>query len=307
MDPAPAAPKQGKKRSHADDDDEITEIPVEDEPVVPPKKKKKKKDKDKLKEEVPDPEVPDDRVRPGSSSAKPEETVKPKPAADPFGDPDEGAKQPKKKKKKWKEDPDLEKFWQREWDNKAKEMAKIMHRKLQRELDFRPVRNYRKTIPAALLETINGADHSKFLEEKLEKEGNYMSKKNKHRRNLMTIERLLSQIAKFADDPEQRLKEAQSFIKSTFPKVQGMATADRSSPRFVVRVLVDCFDQQIDCDHREYGKEQNIGLHDVISPAAMARIMATGMYVVDDIPTTVKVDIAFCPFCNYKLPPTIVP
>ena len=178
-------------------------------------------------------------------------------------------------------------------------MAKVVHRKLQRELDFWSVRNYRKTIPVALLDTINGADHSKFLEEKLEKEGNYMSQKNKHRRNLMTIDRLLSRIAKFADDPEQRLKEAQSFIKSTFPKVQEMATADRSSPKFVVRVLVDCFDEPIDCDHREYGKEQNIGLHDVIHPAAMARVTATGTYVVDNIPTMVKVDIAFCPFCNY--------
>ena len=126
-----------------------------------------------------------------------------------------------------------------------------------------------------------------------------MSQKNKHRRNLMTVERLLSRIAKFTDDPEQHLKEAQSFIKSTFPKVQGMATADWSSPKFVVRVLVDCFDELIDCDHREYGKEQNIELHNVIHPAAMARVTATGMYVVDDIPTTVKVDIAFCPFCNY--------
>ena len=126
-----------------------------------------------------------------------------------------------------------------------------------------------------------------------------MSKKNKHRRNLMTVERLLSRIAKFAKDPEQRLKEAQSFIKSIFPKVQGMATADRSSPRFVVRVLMDCFNEEIDCNHREYGKEQNIGLHDVISPAAMACITVKGMYDVDDIPTRVKVDVAFCPFCKY--------
>ena len=100
--PSPAAPKQGRKRSHVDNNDEITEIPVEDEPVVPPKKKKKK-DKDRSKEEIPDPEIPDDGARPGSSSAKPEETVKPKPAAGPSGDPDEGAKQPKKKKKKKKQ------------------------------------------------------------------------------------------------------------------------------------------------------------------------------------------------------------
>ena len=182
LDPAPAAPKQGKKHSHADNDDEITEIPVEDEPVAPPKKTKKKKDKDKLKEEVPDPEIPDDGACLGSSSAKPEETAEPKPAADRSGDLDKGAKQPKKKKKKKKrkEDPDLERFWEQERENKAKEIAKAVHRKLQQELDFRAVRNYRKTIPAALLDTINGADHSKFLEEKLDKKGNYISKKNDH-------------------------------------------------------------------------------------------------------------------------------
>ena len=56
-----------------------------------------------------------------------------------------------------------------------------------------------------------------------------MSKKNDHRRNLMTVEKLLSRIAKFAKNPEQCLKEAQSFIKSTFPKVQGMATFDDRS------------------------------------------------------------------------------
>ena len=126
-----------------------------------------------------------------------------------------------------------------------------------------------------------------------------MSQKNGHRRNLMTTERLLARIAKHADDPEQHLKEAQTFLKSTFSKVQGMATAERSFPKLVVRVLVDCFDQAMDCDHREYGKEQNIGLHNVIHPAAMARVTAKETHVVDGIPTRIKVDVAFCPFCNY--------
>ena len=59
---------------------------------------------------------------------------------------------------------------------------------------------------------------------------------------------------------------------------------DRSSPRFVVHVLMDCFDEQIDCNHSEYGKEQNIGLHNVISPAATAHITVKGMYDMDGIP-----------------------
>ena len=146
LDPPPAAPKQGKKCSYADDD-EITEIPVEDEPVEPPKKKKKKKDKGRSKEEVPNPVIPDDGVRPVTSSAKLEEAVKPKPATGPSRDPDEEAEQPKKKKKKkkqkkqkeqkeQKEDPDLERF--REWEReaRAKEIARTVHRKLQRQLDY---------------------------------------------------------------------------------------------------------------------------------------------------------------------------
>ena len=101
-DPAPTAPKQGKKRSHADDDDQVTELPARDKPVVPPKRKKKKKNKDKAKEEVPIPKIPDDGAHPSSSSAKPEEAVEPTPAADPSGIPDKETEQPKKKKKRRK-------------------------------------------------------------------------------------------------------------------------------------------------------------------------------------------------------------
>ena len=238
---------------------------------MPLKRKKKKKSKDKAKEEVPIPDIPDDGAHPGSSSAKPEEPGEPTLAADVPGIPDEETEQPKKKKKKKKkEDPGLKRFREKKREAKAKEMARNVHRKLQRDLDFQSVRKYREKIPPALLETINGADHSGFLVEKLKKDGNYMSQKNGHRRNLMTTERQLDRIAKHADDPEQRLKEAQALVKASFSKVQGIATTEKSSPQLVVRVLVDCHDQAIDCDHREYGKEQNIGLHDVFHLAAMA-------------------------------------
>ena len=55
-----------------------------------------------------------------------------------------------------------------------------------------------------------------------------MSQKNGYRRNLMTTERLLAQIAKHAENPEQRLEEAQAFVRATFPKVQGMTTTEKS-------------------------------------------------------------------------------
>ena len=300
-DPTPEAPKRDNKCPH-DDDDEITEVPDEDKPAGPPrKKKKKKKGKDDPKDEVPIRKGEDDGAHPSTLTVEPEDVADEAtlvPASTEV--PAEETKTPKKKKKKQKkEDAELEKFQLEQREAKAKEMSKVKHRKIQREQDFRALRNYRKSIPGALLETINGADHSSHLLERFQKENNYMSKKCSHKRNLMTVERLLTRIAKYADELTKRLKEAQQVIKSTFLMVQGMPSGDKCTPEFAVRVLMDCDGNLIDCDHQEYGKEQNIGLHDVVSPAAMARVMARETYIVDEIPITIKADNAYCPFCAY--------
>ena len=130
-------------------------------------------------------------------------------------------------------------------------MSKIKHRKLQREQDFWAIRNYRKSIPSALLESINGVDHRGYLLGRFQKENNYMSKKCGHKRNLMTVEHLLTRIAKYANEPTKCLKEAQQIIKSNFPMVQGMPSGDKCTPEFAVRVLMDCEGNLIDCDHQE--------------------------------------------------------
>ena len=178
-------------------------------------------------------------------------------------------------------------------------MARAKHRRLQRDQDFKALRNYWKTLPADLLYTINGADHSTFLLGRLQKEGNYMNKKSGRKRNLMSVERLLSRIAKYANEPEKRLKEAHQMTKATFPMVQGMPSSNKCTPALVVHVLMDCEGNIIACDHPEYEEEQNIGLHDIVSPAAMAQVTTTETYVVDGTPTTIKADYAYCPFCSY--------
>ena len=104
---------------------------------------------------------------------------------------------------------------------------------------------------------------------------------------------------KYANELTKRLKEAQQIIKSNFPMVQGMPSGDKCTPEFAMWVLMDCEGNLIDCDHQVYGKEQNIGLHDVISPAAMARVTVRETYIVDGIPTTIKANNTFCPFCAY--------
>ena len=297
-DPTPEAPKRDNKCPH-DDDDEITEVPNEDKPAEPPKKKKKKKKNKDSKEAVPTWKDEDEGTRPSTSMVEPKDaTDEATPAPMPTEVPAEETTAPKKKKKQQK-DAKLEKFQLEQREAKAKEMSKIKHRKLQRQQDFRGVRNYRKSIPDALLESINGADHQGYLMERFQKENSYMSKKSGHKRNLMTVQRLLTRIAKHANEPTKRLKEAQQVIKSNFPMVQGMLSGDKCTPEFAVGVLMDCEGNLIDCDHQVYSKEQNIGLHDVISTVAMARVTARETYIVDGIPTTIKADNAFCPFCAY--------
>ena len=294
-DPTPEAPKRDNKHPH-DDDDEIMEVPDEDKPAEPPKKKKKNKDS---KEAVPTRKDEDEGTRPSTLTVEPKDVAdEATPAPAPTEVQAEETTVPKKEKKQ-KKDAKLEKFRLEQREAKAKEMSKIKHRKLQREQDFRAIRNYQKSIPGALLESINGADHQGYLMERFQKENNYMSKKSGHKRNLMTVERLLTRIAKYANEPTKHLKEAQQIIKSNFPMVQGMPSGDKCTPEFAVRVLMDCEGNLIDCDHQVYSKEQNIGLHDVISPAAMARVTAWETYIVDGIPTTIKADNAFCPSCAY--------
>ena len=295
-DPTPEAPRWDSKCPH-DDVDEITEVPNEDIPARPPKKKKKKKNKDS-KDAVPARKGKDDVAGLSTSMVEPEDV------ADEATLVTASTKVPAEetktsKKKKHKKDTELGKFRLEQREVKAKEMSKVKHRKLQREQDFRAVQSYRKSIPDALLETINGADHSSYLLERYQKENNYMNKKCGHKRNLMTVKRLLTHIAKYTDEPTKCLKEAQQVIKSTFPMVQGMPSGDKCTLEFSARVLQDCDGNVIDCDHQEYGKEQNIGLHDVVSPAAMARVTALETYIVDGIPTTIKADNAYCPFCAY--------
>ena len=243
------------------------------------------------------PEAQDDGAHANNSMAEPEVMAEePIPVSATSGTPADVTKVPKKKKKKSAE---LKRFQLEQRETKAKEMARDKHQKLQRDQDFKALWNYWKTLPADLLNTINGADHSAFLLGRLEKEGNYMNKKSGRKRNLMSVNCLLSWIAKYANEPEKRLKEAHQMTRATFLMVQSMPSGDKCTPELAVHVLMDCEGNVIACDHLEYGKEQNIGLHNVVSPVAMARVTTTETYVMDGIPTTIKADYAYCPFCAY--------
>ena len=82
--------------------------------------------------------------------------------------------------------------------------------------------------------------------------------------------------------------------------VVGMSRHDKHKPLLAIRCLMDCYGNVIDSDHPTYGKEQNVGLHGLIHPAAMSRVTTKETFNIDGCDTTVKVDHAYCPFCSYS-------
>ena len=127
-----------------------------------------------------------------------------------------------------------------------------------------------------------------------------MSKKCGHKRNLMTVERLLTRILPNTLMNRQNASKRLSRLSSpTFRWCRGCpvgTSAPRNLPcmcSWTVRGI------SLTAIIQVYGKEQNIGLHDVISPAAMAWVTVRETYIVDGIPTSIKADNTFCPFCAY--------
>ena len=179
-------------------------------------------------------------------------------------------------------------------------MALARYRGIQHARDFPAVIAYRQTLDPATLETINGADHTAFLIQEVNAEGSYVGQKNGKERNVLDKDRLLKAIAKRAKKKSKRLKEARELMEATFSMVVGMPRHEKHKPLLAVRCLMDCNGNTMDCDHPSYGKEQNIGLHGLIHPAAMSRVTTKETYTIDGYETTVKVDHAYCPFCGYS-------
>ena len=256
----PEAPKWGTKHPH-DDDDEITEVPDEDKLAGPlKKKKKKKKSKDDPKDEVSIRKGEDDGACPSTSTVEPEDVAdEATPVPASTEVPAEETKTPKKKKKKQK-----------------KEDAELEKFRLEQR-EAKAKRCSRSNTRSSSVNRISGP--SGITESPFP---------------VLSWKQSMGQIIAVTC-----WKEAQQVINSTFPMVQGMPSGDKCTPEFAVRVLMDCDGNLIDCDHQEYGKEQNIGLHDVVSLAAMARVTARETYIVDGIPITIKANNAYCLFCAY--------
>ena len=70
--------------------------------------------------------------------------------------------------------------------------------------------------------------------------------------------------------------------------------------RYVMKVLRSIEGEIIDTTHPDFGWEQNIGLHDIVSQESMNHIKKNGQIMFSGKVLQGKVDAGYCPLCPYS-------
>ena len=70
-------------------------------------------------------------------------------------------------------------------------------------------------------------------------------------------------------------------------------------PLYFVHCLMRSDGTVIDATDKNYGDDQNIGLHDLASQPSMLRLATSRKITVNNCRLLTSIDAGFCPFCNY--------
>ena len=100
-----------------------------------------------------------------------------------------------------------------------------------------------------------------------------------------------------------RLQEVYNSSQTTLAKkLTGCKgrTSDSSLARYVIRVLKSSDGDILDASHLQYGSEQNLGLHGLVSAVATTRVTRTKMKMFHDGWGEGHIEHGFCPLCSYS-------
>ena len=70
--------------------------------------------------------------------------------------------------------------------------------------------------------------------------------------------------------------------------------------RYMMKVLWSIKGETIDTKHPDYGRDQNIGLYDIVSLASMRKVERSGQITVWGKSIKGSVDYRYCPLCPYS-------
>ena len=143
----------------------------------------------------------------------------------------------------------------------------------------------------------NKDDHSAYLAEVKRKSWSYPAKGN-----VLTVRQFVEEL-KGCADPEKRLQADKVLQDRGMPRVpqENIKGGKREmiKARYIIYVLRNIEGETIDCKHPDYGRDQNIGLYDIVSPASIRKIERSGQTMVWGKSIKGSVDYGYCPLCLY--------
>ena len=210
-------------------------------------------------------------------------------------------KKSKSKKSKGSSDPEKAKC-----DQRATLALLVEHRPLQYALEMETMKNYQAAgfVTARQAASENTDDHSAYID--------YVLKNNKqsyicqsfHLFSVDAYFRLVKyKIGQATGREKNRLQEVYNSAQTTLSKklagIKGR-TSDNTLARYVIRVLKSSDGEILDASHLQYGAEQNLGLHGLVSAVATARACRSKKKIFHDGWGDGHIEHGFCPLCSYS-------
>ena len=148
-----------------------------------------------------------------------------------------------------------------------------------------------------LKSALNTDDHSAYLA-KVKKESWSCPAKG----NLCTVRQFIKELEGCLD-AEKRLLADKTLWEKGMPGIPqenikgGKWELIKAS--YVMKVLWSIEGETIDCKHPDYGRDQNIGLYEIVSPASMRKVERSGQTTVWGKSIKGSVDYRYCSLCPY--------
>ena len=144
----------------------------------------------------------------------------------------------------------------------------------------------------------NTDDHSAYLAEVKKESWSYPAKGN-----LCTVRQFVKEL-EGCPDAEKRLLADKTLRDKGMPgipqeNISKGGKRELIKARYVMKVLWSGEGETIDTKHPDYGRDQNIGLYDIVSPASMRKVERSGQITVRGKSIKGSVDYGYCPLCPY--------
>ena len=145
--------------------------------------------------------------------------------------------------------------------------------------------------------SINLDDHTAYLQEARKDKSLYPHN------NVMSGEKLIALLEKYG--LKEKADKVRAVIKkglNSYAPLGKLATgAPVIEPKYFIRVIQKSNGEVMDRRDEEFGNDQNIGLHDLVSQMSMRRVTTTENITVNGRTYMTQIDCGFCPFCQYHV------